>query len=58
MKRTARFISKTALPQKTCPVCLRPFNWRKKWERTWPEVKYCSERCRRSPQRNSNRCSG
>jgi hypothetical protein len=21
--------------------------WRKKWERCWDEVKYCSERCRR-----------
>ena len=20
--------------------------WRKKWERTWDQVKYCSERCR------------
>ncbi|NCP82676.1 MAG: DUF2256 domain-containing protein, partial [Rhodoferax sp.] len=22
--------------------------WRKKWERDWDNVKYCSERCRRS----------
>ena len=36
------------LPQKTCPVCLRPFAWRKKWERVWAEVTYCSERCRRA----------
>ncbi|MDP4598804.1 MAG: DUF2256 domain-containing protein [Pseudomonadales bacterium] len=21
--------------------------WRKKWARDWPQVKYCSERCRR-----------
>ncbi len=41
-------VSKAALPQKTCPVCARPFTWRKKWERVWDEVKYCSERCRRS----------
>lgn len=34
------------LPQKTCPVCQRPFRWRKKWEKTWAEVKYCSKRCR------------
>ncbi|OQX06788.1 MAG: hypothetical protein BWK73_29895 [Thiothrix lacustris] len=39
---------KTTLPQKTCPVCQRPFAWRKKWEKCWDEVKYCSERCRRS----------
>nr|WP_306545253.1 DUF2256 domain-containing protein [Malikia spinosa] len=25
-----------------------PFAWRKKWERDWDQVKYCSERCRRS----------
>ncbi|HFT7523393.1 DUF2256 domain-containing protein [Enterobacter kobei] len=22
--------------------------WRKKWAKCWDEVKYCSERCRRS----------
>ena len=26
-------------------VCLRPFNWRKKWAKDWQEVKYCSKRC-------------
>ncbi|WP_445304441.1 DUF2256 domain-containing protein [Microcoleus sp. Pol14C4] len=30
-----------------CPVCDRPFTWRKKWAGCWDEVKYCSERCRR-----------
>ncbi|MCA6329365.1 MAG: DUF2256 domain-containing protein, partial [Phenylobacterium sp.] len=25
-----------------------PFAWRKKWEKVWDEVKYCSERCRRA----------
>ncbi|NVK02162.1 MAG: DUF2256 domain-containing protein [Oceanospirillaceae bacterium] len=39
---------KPHLPQKTCLVCQRPFSWRKKWERDWEQVKYCSERCRRS----------
>lgn len=39
--------SKPHLPSKTCPVCQRPFNWRKKWARVWSEVKYCSERCKR-----------
>jgi hypothetical protein len=34
------------LPQKTCLVCGRPFTWRKKWEKVWDEVKYCSDRCR------------
>jgi hypothetical protein len=33
---------------KTCLVCNKEFTWRKKWERDWENVKYCSERCRRS----------
>jgi hypothetical protein len=40
-------MKKEHLPTKTCPVCQRPFAWRKKWARDWPQVKYCSERCRR-----------
>lgn len=36
---------KVNLPSKICPVCLRPFTWRKKWEKNWLEVKYCSKRC-------------
>ena len=39
--------TKSNLPSKDCIVCNRPFEWRKKWERCWDEVKYCSERCRR-----------
>ncbi|MAK94047.1 MAG: hypothetical protein CMQ69_05495 [Gammaproteobacteria bacterium] len=38
---------KPFLPEKFCPVCGRPFSWRKKWERDWDRVLYCSERCRR-----------
>ncbi|UFH57710.1 DUF2256 domain-containing protein [Spirosoma sp. KNUC1025] len=37
---------KSDLPQKICLVCHRPFTWRKKWEKVWEEVKYCSDRCR------------
>ncbi|MAD75781.1 MAG: hypothetical protein CML20_13505 [Rheinheimera sp.] len=39
---------KPFLPQKICPSCQRPFNWRKKWQRDWEHVIYCSERCRRT----------
>ena len=39
---------KVNLPQKICPVCQRPFTWRKKWEKDWEQVIYCSEKCRRS----------
>ncbi|MBX3315818.1 MAG: DUF2256 domain-containing protein [Phycisphaeraceae bacterium] len=38
----------TPRPEKVCPVCARPFQWRKKWERDWDRVIYCSDRCRRS----------
>ena len=37
---------KKPLPAKTCIVCKRPFTWRKKWEKDWGNVKYCSKRCR------------
>ena len=39
---------KSDLPQKICVVCGLPFTWRRKWARDWEQVKYCSERCRRS----------
>ncbi|MEO1091611.1 MAG: DUF2256 domain-containing protein [Pseudomonadota bacterium] len=45
MKRRAN--DKADLPTKTCPVCHRPFAWRKKWARAWADVVYCSARCRR-----------
>ncbi|MGL5030382.1 MAG: DUF2256 domain-containing protein [Aeromonas sp.] len=38
---------KSQLPEKICPVCLRPFSWRRKWATNWDAVRYCSERCRR-----------
>ncbi|TVQ91624.1 MAG: DUF2256 domain-containing protein [Bacteroidetes bacterium] len=39
---------KENLPFKNCPVCRLPFNWRKKWERDWDNVIYCSEKCRKN----------
>lgn len=35
------------LPTKTCDTCGRTFSWRKKWERSWDDVRYCSDLCRR-----------
>ncbi|MDP5082499.1 MAG: DUF2256 domain-containing protein [Winogradskyella sp.] len=40
-------VKKQNLPQKICLTCQRPFLWRKKWERDWETVKYCSEKCRK-----------
>lgn len=45
-----RGVKKQHLPHKTCNVCGRPFSWRKKWEKDWENVKYCSEKCRRQKQ--------
>ena len=36
------------LPTKPCTVCGRVIEWRKKWEREWEQVRYCSTQCRRS----------
>ncbi|MCY4177945.1 MAG: DUF2256 domain-containing protein [Endozoicomonadaceae bacterium] len=38
-------MKKQHLPQKICPVCQRPFTWRKKWEKIWDKIKYCSKKC-------------
>jgi len=35
------------LPTKDCAVCGRTITWRRKWERSWDEVRYCSDACRR-----------
>ncbi|MBT4678640.1 MAG: DUF2256 domain-containing protein [Flavobacteriaceae bacterium] len=46
-------MKKQHLPEKICVVCEKPYSWRKKWEKNWEQVKYCSERCRRSPQKKN-----
>lgn len=35
-------------PSKPCVSCGREIQWRKKWERDWESVKFCSDACRRS----------
>ncbi|MCF1192687.1 DUF2256 domain-containing protein [Mangrovimonas sp. AS39] len=46
-------MKKQHLPEKICPICNRPFTWRKKWEHHWNDVIYCSEKCRRNKNRNT-----
>jgi hypothetical protein len=41
-----KMIRKADLPTKTCATCGKPFAWRKKWEKVWDAVRYCSDRCR------------
>ena len=40
--------NKAFLPRKPCAVCGRTMTWRKAWAKTWDEVRYYSERCRRN----------
>ena len=47
----AKMRKKGDLPEKTCATCGRPFAWRKKWEKVWDEVRYCSDRCRGEARR-------
>lgn len=42
-----RGVKQQHLPEKTCAACGRPFRWRKSLAKTWDEVKYCSDACRR-----------
>ncbi|MGO2705502.1 DUF2256 domain-containing protein [Pseudomonas sp. FSL R10-1350] len=44
-------MKKSELPAKTCATCGLLFTWRKKWARCWEDVRYCSERCRRSKKK-------
>lgn len=48
-----RMRKKSELPSKNCLTCGRPFVWRKKWERDWEQVKYCSDACRSKAPRSS-----
>jgi len=49
----AKMRRKADLPQKLCVQCKRPFTWRKKWERVWDEVRYCSDRCRNDARKSA-----
>ena len=37
----------TGRPAKSCAACGRRIEWRRKWERHWDQVRYCSAACRR-----------
>jgi hypothetical protein len=48
-------VKKQHLPEKNCAACGRPFAWRKKWERDWEQVRFCSEACRRNKHAEARR---
>ena len=33
-------------PDKSCATCGRTIAWRKKWERDWENIRFCSDACR------------
>ena len=44
---TIVLVSGHHLPTKSCAACGRTITWRKRWERDWDDVRYCSAACRR-----------
>jgi hypothetical protein len=40
--------NKQSLPSKPCTACGRTMAWRKRWARSWQEVKFCSDACRKA----------
>ncbi len=45
-------VKKQHLPSKICVTCEKPFSWRKKWEKNWDNVKYCSDKRRTQKQKH------
>jgi len=40
--------NKATLPSKPCAACGLAMTWRRRWAKSWAEVKYCSDACRRN----------
>lgn len=51
----ARRTKQSTPPDKTCASCGRRIEWRKKWEKNWDDIKYCSDACRRHTVTASDR---
>jgi hypothetical protein len=47
-KKNSKAKSKNNLDSKICPICEKSFSWRKKWERDWENVIYCSKLCQKN----------
>lgn len=41
--------------EKSCATCGRTMVWRKKWERNWSEVRFCSDACRKAKPQDIDR---
>ena len=53
LKKPMKGVKKENLPEKVCIACNRPFAWRKKWEKNWADVKFCSDKCRANKSKTS-----
>jgi hypothetical protein len=42
-------------PTKPCVVCGRAIQWRKKWERDWDSIRFCSDACRKGTLTSTDR---
>jgi hypothetical protein len=38
--------TKNGFAPKVCVTCGLEFEWRKKWQKDWDQVKYCSKKCK------------
>ena len=53
---SARSGAGASVPEpKTCASCGRTIEWRKKWERNWDDIRYCSDACRRHKPTDTDR---
>jgi hypothetical protein len=50
LKKEKKKFTKKNLPTKICAACGKSMAWRKRWEKVWDEVKFCSERCRKNKE--------
>ncbi len=51
----AREGPRSAPAEKVCVSCGRRIEWRKKWERNWDEIRYCSDACRKAKVSDTDR---
>lgn len=55
LRERGRSTDPVSQPDKACAVCGRRIEWRKKWERDWDSVRYCSKACRRRKLNDTDR---
>lgn len=55
-RRSAETPTSMSREPKTCSTCGREITWRKKWERCWDDIKYCSDACRKNKPGDEAMC--